>query len=271
MAFIQKTIYKLLCGINYLHSCGIIHRDIKPSNILLSMGEAVKICDYSISKPTEVFITDYNYNDDFTSFSCNLTPHVTTRSYRAPEIILMQDYNYAIDLWSLGCVFGEMLMQYQTGEYMGPLINAHCCYPLSPATIGLNSEIKLTHKYDSLKAILALKGPLTEEDLSFIDAHDENVYKYITEMNELVDEHTQASAIFHKCPTDAISLFNELTAFNPRKRLPAKELLTHPFFQSVRNPLYEVESSTKIECPFISDLVPVKSIIQLILKELNSK
>lgn len=36
-----------------------------------------------------------------------LTIHVTTRWYRAPEVILLEkNYNEAIDMWSVGCIFG---------------------------------------------------------------------------------------------------------------------------------------------------------------------
>ena len=40
----------------------------------------------------------------------NLTSHVVTRWYRAPEIILMEkDYGMGIDMWSIGCIFAELL------------------------------------------------------------------------------------------------------------------------------------------------------------------
>jgi serine/threonine protein kinase len=39
-----------------------------------------------------------------------LTQHVVTRWYRAPEVILLQDYyTSAIDIWSVGCIFAELL------------------------------------------------------------------------------------------------------------------------------------------------------------------
>lgn len=38
-----------------------------------------------------------------------LTSHVATRWYRAPELILLQeDYTEAIDVWSAGCIFAEL-------------------------------------------------------------------------------------------------------------------------------------------------------------------
>merc|ERR1719263_2265024 len=39
-----------------------------------------------------------------------LTDYVATRWYRAPEILLGSTrYGKAVDMWSLGCIFGEML------------------------------------------------------------------------------------------------------------------------------------------------------------------
>ena len=38
-----------------------------------------------------------------------LTSHVVTRWYRAPEVILLEkDYTAAIDVWSVGCIFAEL-------------------------------------------------------------------------------------------------------------------------------------------------------------------
>ena len=38
-----------------------------------------------------------------------LTKHVVTRWYRGPELILLQDYTSAVDIWSIGCIFAELL------------------------------------------------------------------------------------------------------------------------------------------------------------------
>jgi len=38
-----------------------------------------------------------------------LSTHITTRWYRAPEIILLEkDYNLAVDMWGVGCIAGEL-------------------------------------------------------------------------------------------------------------------------------------------------------------------
>lgn len=47
---VKALMYRLLVGLNYLHSCGIVHRDIKPGNVLVNSDCTVKICDFSLSR-----------------------------------------------------------------------------------------------------------------------------------------------------------------------------------------------------------------------------
>lgn len=50
-----------------------------------------------------------------TVMSKNLTKHVVTRWYRAPEVILMNKmYSYSVDIWSVGCIFAELLTMMET-------------------------------------------------------------------------------------------------------------------------------------------------------------
>jgi mitogen-activated protein kinase 1/3 len=66
-----------------------------------------------------------------------LTGHVVTRWYRAPEVILMEkDYGPAVDVWSIGCIFAELLEMVRenapTYADRGPLFPGKSCFPLSP-------------------------------------------------------------------------------------------------------------------------------------------
>src|SRR3954452_5570719 len=66
-----------------------------------------------------------------------LTGHVVTRWYRAPELILLEkDYGAAIDMWSVGCIFAELLgmMKESAPTYLDrkPLFPGKSCFPLSP-------------------------------------------------------------------------------------------------------------------------------------------
>ena len=71
------------------------------------------------------------------TMSKNLTKHVVTRWYRAPEVILMNEYySYSIDMWSVGCIFAELLsmMKENFASFTDrqPLFPGTSCYKLSP-------------------------------------------------------------------------------------------------------------------------------------------
>lgn len=81
-------------GLKYVHSAGVVHRDLKPSNILVNENCDLKICDFGLARIQDPQMTGY----------------VSTRYYRAPEIMLTwQKYDVEVDIWSAGCIFAEML------------------------------------------------------------------------------------------------------------------------------------------------------------------
>ena len=77
-----------------------------------------------------------------------LTDHVVTRWYRAPEIILLEkDYGAAIDMWAVGCIFAELLgtMKENSPTFLDrkPLFPGKSCFPLSPAKASTESKAGL--------------------------------------------------------------------------------------------------------------------------------
>ena len=61
-----------------------------------------------------------------------MTQHVATRWYRAPELILRQKYTPSIDVWSVGCIFGELLNMKITNNRREAMFPGDSCLPLSP-------------------------------------------------------------------------------------------------------------------------------------------
>jgi mitogen-activated protein kinase 1/3 len=66
-----------------------------------------------------------------------MTGHVVTRWYRAPELILVErEYTTAIDVWSIGCIFAELqsLLKRNAKTFLDrkPLFPGESCFPLSP-------------------------------------------------------------------------------------------------------------------------------------------
>ncbi|XP_063680868.1 cyclin-dependent kinase 4-like [Bolinopsis microptera] len=92
---IKNIVLQLVCGIEFLHSLSIIHRDLKPQNVLISTAGVIKIADFGLSK--------------FIWIQKVVTPEVITLWYRAPEVLLNCDYSNKVDVWSLGCIFAELV------------------------------------------------------------------------------------------------------------------------------------------------------------------
>ncbi|KAJ8115582.1 hypothetical protein OPT61_g2790 [Boeremia exigua] len=88
----------LASGLAFIHAQRIRHKDIKPQNILVHEGSVV--------------ITDFGYSLDTSQFSTSATdgtPNFLTKRYAAPEVLDNESRNSSSDIWSLGCVFIEIL------------------------------------------------------------------------------------------------------------------------------------------------------------------
>ncbi|KAJ3601679.1 hypothetical protein NHX12_032646 [Muraenolepis orangiensis] len=95
---IKVFLYQILRGLKYLHSAGILHRDIKPGNLLVNSNCLLKICDFGLARVEEP------------DPSRHMTQEVVTQYYRAPEVLMgSRHYGSAIDVWSVGCIFAELL------------------------------------------------------------------------------------------------------------------------------------------------------------------
>lgn len=92
---------QILRGVEYCHSKNIIHRDLKPLNILVTNECVVKIADFGLAGKL-----DADGMRERTDNGCIYA----TSWYRAPELLLyFRLYGPAVDIWSVGCIFGEML------------------------------------------------------------------------------------------------------------------------------------------------------------------
>lgn len=96
---ISYLIYQILAAIKHLHSSNIIHRDPKPKNIAVNSNCNLKLLDFGLAR-----------NLEETNETSSLTPYVVTRPYRSPELSLGMEYNGNVDVWSIGCIFAELIL-----------------------------------------------------------------------------------------------------------------------------------------------------------------
>lgn len=109
-----------------LHDLNLIHTDLKPENILL-VHNAYQTFTYNRTIPSSSHTTSRTARQrrvlldseirliDFGSATFDDEYHssvVSTRHYRAPEIILQLGWSFPCDIWSIGCI----LVEFFTGD-----------------------------------------------------------------------------------------------------------------------------------------------------------
>ena len=217
-AHIQYFIYQILTGTYYMHNANVVHRDLKPSNILVNKDCGVKICDLGLGRGG---ITDDNNSNEKDNKKAikdeNLTEYVITRWYRAPEVILCpSEYTKAVDVWSIGCIFAELL--------------------------GRKAIFQGEHYLDQIQKITAVLGSPTGEDLDFISKPEAK--EFILKLPKKSKK--KFSDLYKGANPVALDLLEKMLTFHPKKRITIKECLEHPYFTDIR----DQEAETTAEKPF---------------------
>lgn len=228
----QFFLYQLLRALKYIHTANVFHRDLKPKNVLANADCVLKICDFGLARvafndtPTAIFWTDY----------------VATRWYRAPELCgsFFSKYTPAIDIWSIGCIFSEIL----TGK------------PLFP---GKN----VVHQLDLITDLL---GTPSLEAITRV--RNEKTRRYLSNMRK--KKPMQFSRKFPNADPLALRLLERLLAFEPNDRPTAEEALADPYFKGLANVEREPSARTisKMEFEFERRRVTKEDVRGLIYREI---
>lgn len=203
--FVQYFLYQILRGLKFVHSAGVVHRDLKPSNILVNENCDLKICDFGLARVTESQMTGY----------------VSTRYYRAPEIMLTwQKYDEAVDIWSVGCIFAEMI----EGK------------PLFPGKDHVNQ----------FSIITELLGTPPEDVIKTICS--ENTLRFVTSLP--LRQRIPFSKRFQIDDPLAVDLLERMLVFDPRRRITAEEALSHAYLALYHDATDEPSATFKFDWSF---------------------
>ncbi|KAH7439003.1 hypothetical protein KP509_04G041000 [Ceratopteris richardii] len=229
----QFFLYQLLRALKYIHTANVFHRDLKPKNILANADCKLKICDFGLARvafqdtPTTIFWTDY----------------VATRWYRAPELCgsFFSKYTPAIDIWSIGCIFAEIL----TGK------------PLFPGK-------SVVHQLELITDVLGTPHPDVVGRV-----RNEKARRYLSSMPK--KSPVNFTQKFPNANPLAVRLLEKLLAFDPKDRPSAEEALADPYFRNLAKVEREPSAQpiSKLEFEFERQRVTKDDIRKLIYREVS--
>lgn len=266
-AHINTLLYNLIVGVHYLHSASIIHRDIKPANCLINKDCGVKICDFGLARilgeeldlQRKPLFHSSSLGDNASGMKRpasplkrSLTGHVVTRWYRAPELILLQqNYTDAIDIWSVGCIYAELLGMLSGCRFedRGPLFPGSSCFPLSPEhkqRQPTSGALNGRHKKDQLSMIFNLIGTPSQADIDDLQGADTKQYVKCFSQREGDGLGKQ----FRYAGFESIDILSRMLKFSPGKRMKVQETLQHQIFREIREPSKEFRTKVRLHLDF---------------------
>lgn len=224
---VREVGQQLLESVAFLHGLGLVHTDLKPENILLTSGEYDKASPPPDSRvgrrvplSSSIQVIDFGsatYDDQYHSSI------VSTRHYRAPEVMLGVGWSYPCDIWSVGCILVELLsgdVLFQTHDNLEHLAMMEAMLgPLPPSMVQ--------------RAKAAGQGRYFQRDrLNWPDGADGRksirAVRKMVELRETLRE--KADTGLRPYLADALDLLHKLLAYEPKERLTAHEALQHSFF-----------------------------------------
>lgn len=196
----QYFLYQILRGLKYIHSANVVHRDLKPSNLLVNENCELKIGDFGMARGMSSKIDSHK--------KLFMTQYVATRWYRAPEL-LFSAFNYAqsVDMWSVGCIFAEMLARKQLFPGKNPV--------------------------DQLMLIINVLGMPPDSMLE--SANSDQIVTFFKKRFGARKPIGLGNKVKPASP-DALSLLSKMLAFVPEERISIMDALKDPFVINYHDP-----------------------------------
>ncbi|KAF2194423.1 dual specificity protein kinase lkh1 [Zopfia rhizophila CBS 207.26] len=238
---IQKFAKQLFTSVAFLHDLNLIHTDLKPENILL-VNNAYQTFTYNRQVPSssttsnrsarhrrvlldpEIRLIDFGsatFNDEYHSSV------VSTRHYRAPEIILNLGWSFPCDIWSIGCILvefftGDALFQTHDNLEHLAMMEAVCGGKLDKHLI---NQVYRNERGSSRNTTSSyFKKDKLDYPNSETPKASRKYVKAMKKLPETIPPHTNFNRQF-------LDLLKKIFVYDPKKRITAKQALQHPWFK----------------------------------------
>uniref|UniRef100_A0A069DUK6 Putative lammer dual specificity kinase n=1 Tax=Panstrongylus megistus TaxID=65343 RepID=A0A069DUK6_9HEMI len=218
MEHVRHISYQLCYSVKFLHDNQLTHTDLKPENILLVNSDYdlvynnKKKRDVKRLKNAEVRLIDFG------SATFDHEHHstiVSTRHYRAPEVILELGWAQPCDVWSIGCIMFELYLGitlFQTHDNREHLAMMERILGTIPYRMARKTKTKYFYH-----------GKLDWDEKSsagrYVRDNCKPLHRYQTSDDE---DHRQL-----------FDLITRMLEYDPTERISLGEALRHPFFDKI--------------------------------------
>ncbi|XP_016407539.1 dual specificity protein kinase CLK2b isoform X3 [Sinocyclocheilus rhinocerous] len=218
---VRHMAYQICLAVKFLHDNRLTHTDLKPENILFVNSDYSVTYNAEKKRDERCVLNSAVRVVDFGSATFDHEHHstiVSTRHYRAPEVILELGWSQPCDVWSIGCILFEFYRGYtlfqthDNREHLAMMERVHGPVP--------SRMIRKTRKQKYF-----YRGRLDWDES--------------TSAGRYVRENCRPLRRYVLCETEEHHLFFDLLEglleYEPDRRLPLSAALLHPFFSPVRD------------------------------------
>ncbi|MGH0130198.1 UNVERIFIED_CONTAM: hypothetical protein FKN15_053996 [Acipenser sinensis] len=217
---IRHMAYQIFRAIHFLHRNKLTHTDLKPENILFLNSDYIMEYNAKMKRDERTLKNPDVKIVDFGNATYDHEHHssvVSTRHYRAPEVILELGWNQSCDVWSLGCILIEYylgLTLFQTHDSKEHLaMMERVLGPIPTHMLQKTKKRRYVHR-DRL-------------DWDEYSSSGRYVRKHCRPLkNYMASKNPDHEKLF--------DLIRKMLEYDPLKRITLSEAMKHPFFDIVR-------------------------------------
>ncbi|KAH7728278.1 Protein kinase [Aphelenchoides avenae] len=207
--------YQLCYAVKFMHEHRLTHTDLKPENILF-VNSKYDIVENKKRKQVRVVRDATVRLIDLGSATFDHEHHstiVSTRHYRAPEVILELGWAQPCDVWSIGCIMFELYMGitlFQTHDNREHLAMMERILGSIPYRMGKRSKTKYFYH-----------GRLDWNEKT-------SAGQYVRENCKPLHRYMQSNEAEHR---ELFDLVQRMLEYEPSQRITLAEALKHPYFE----------------------------------------